>query len=52
MSPLHLPCIRSTHADRFDERINGEEELMRLVAEKKAAKAAAAAAAAAAQKSR
>ena len=52
MSALHLPSIRSTHADRFEERINGEEELMRLVAEKKAAKAAAAAAAAAAQKSR
>ena len=51
MSALHLPSIRSTHADRFEERINGEEELMRLVAEKKAAKAAAAAAAAA-QKSR
>jgi hypothetical protein len=32
------------YAARFEERINGEDELMKLVAEKKAAKAAAQAA--------
>ena len=44
-APAVLLGTVDVYAHRFEERIGGEEELMKLVAEKKAAKAAAAAAA-------
>ena len=40
-APAVLLGTVDVYADRFEERIGGEEELMKLVAEKKAAKAAA-----------
>ncbi len=41
-APAVLLGTVDVYAYRFEERIGGEEELMKLVAEKKAAKAAAA----------
>lgn len=43
-APAVLLGTVDVYADRFEERIGGEDELMKLVAKKKAAKAAAAAA--------
>ena len=43
-APAVLLGTVDIYADRFEERIGGEDELMKLVAKKKAAKAAAAAA--------
>ena len=43
-APAVLLGTLDVYADRFEERIGGEDELMKLVAKKKAAKAAAAAA--------